>query len=205
MYNAFTMSQKTVRKKPRRNKKYRFQLLHGWLIQRYSPIKVLDVGGGKGLLSYLLNESGWQATVVDPISDFRPIKYRDTDARHQVKVSKKDQEAIPRISSEFKERHVNNSDIIIGLHAHGSNIKIINACATYNRDFLLMPCCVVNEPINRKPGVDWLESLVGYAISKGFKVKRAKLDFKGQNVLIYTDKNLLQTGSGKITSKNGGV
>ena len=48
------------------NNKFRFQLLQMWLTARYKPAKVLDVGGGKGLLSYLLNKNGWGTTVVDP-------------------------------------------------------------------------------------------------------------------------------------------
>lgn len=184
------MSQKTVRKKPRRNKKYRFQLLHDWLTLNYAPSRVLDVGGGKGLLSYLLNKSGWEATVADPIYDFRPMKYRDIQTREQTKLTQDEQKNIPRIIGEFTEGMVENYDLIVGLHAHGSNMQIIDACAKYDKDFLLLPCCVIGEPIEKVHGMDWIQSLVDYAQSKGFAVKKKELFFKGQNILIYTDKNL---------------
>ncbi len=184
------MSQNTIRRKPRKNKKYRFQLLSELLIQNYIPSKVLDVGGGKGLLTYLLNQSGWQAIVVDPENNFRPLKYRDLNTRKQVKLSNVEQKEIPRIISTFKEEMVQNFDLVVGLHAHGSNIQIINACEKYKKDFLLLPCCVIDEPIIKTSNVDWLESLVEYAVSKGFNVKQHKLDFKGQNIMIYSDKGL---------------
>ncbi len=179
-----------VNKKPRRNKKYRFQLLHAWLVSRYRPTSVLDVAGGKGLLTYLLKQSGWNAVVVDPVSDFRPLKYRQLDTKVQTKLSKEEQQNIPRIKATFNEDMVKDLNLIIGLHAHGCNMKIINACKKYNRDFVLLPCCVVDEPIEKIPNVNWLNSLIDYASSLGFVVKKDTLDFKGQNILIYTDTHL---------------
>ena len=81
-------------------------------------------------------------------------------------------------------------DLLVGLHAHGSNLQIINACKKYDRDFLLLPCCVIDEPLVKTPNVDWLKSLIHYAKEKGFEVKKNELNFKGQNILIYTDKHL---------------
>jgi hypothetical protein len=177
--------------KRRLNKKFRFQLLHAWLIKRYKPVKVLDVGGGKGLLSYLLNKNGWKATVVDPVDeDVYLTKYKDINTGKRVLLNKKDVRSIPRIRSIFKEEIAKDFDLLIGLHAHGSNLLIINACKKYDKDFVLLPCCVIDEPIVKKPNIDWLESLVDYAKNLGFEVKKDKLNFKGQNVLIYTDQHL---------------
>ena len=103
-------------------------------------------------------------------------------------------EGVSRIKAVFDEDMVKDFDLIIGLHAHGSNMQIIDACAKYEKDFLLLPCCVIDEPIVKMPGIDWMGSLVEYAESKGFKVKRDTLFFKGQNVLVYTDKNLKKIG-----------
>ena len=176
--------------KRRLNNKFRFQLLQMWLTQRYKPVKVLDVGGGKGLLSYLLNKSGWEATVVDPaISDYL-TKYKDIETGKRVLLSDDEIESSKRIVGVFKEEMAKDYDLLIGLHAHGSNLQIIDACKKYGKDFLLLPCCVIDEPLIKKPDVDWLESLIDYAKNKGFDVKKDELNFKGQNVLIYTDKHL---------------
>src|SRR5512139_945886 len=48
-----------------RLKRFRFQLLHHWLVTTFAPCRAADIGGGKGLLSYLLNQDGWHATLID--------------------------------------------------------------------------------------------------------------------------------------------
>jgi hypothetical protein len=83
-----------------------------------------------------------------------------------------------------------NYDLLIGLHAHGSNLQIIDAAKKYDKDFLILPCCVIDEPLVKRPNVNWLESLIDYATEKDFEVKKDILNFKGQNILIYTDRYL---------------
>lgn len=176
--------------KRRLNNKFRFQLLQMWLTQRYKPTKVLDVGGGKGLLFFLLNKSGWDATVIDPaITDYL-TKYKDIETGKRILLTEDEIESPTRIVGIFKEEMVKDYDLLIGLHAHGSNLQIINAVKKYNKDFLLLPCCVIDEPLVKKPGINWLESLIEYAEDLGFKVKKDSLNFKGQNILIYTDRHL---------------
>jgi hypothetical protein len=176
--------------KRRLNNKFRFQLLQMWLTEKYKPAKVLDVGGGKGLLSFLLNKNDWDSTIVDPaISDYL-TKYKDIETGKRVLLSDDEIESSKRITGVFKEEMAKDYDLLIGLHAHGSNLQIINACKKYDKDFLLLPCCVIDESLIKKPDVDWLESLIDYAKDKGFEVKKDVLNFKGQNVLIYTDRHL---------------
>ena len=176
--------------KRRLDHKFGFQLLQMWLTQKYKSAKVLDVGGGKGLLSYLLNKNGWHATVVDPAISDPLTKYKDIETGKRVLLSDNEIEGFHRIHGVFKEEMAKDFDLLIGLHAHGSNLQIINACKKYDKDFLLLPCCVIGEPLVKRPNMDWLESLIDYAKEKGFNVKRDELNFKGQNVLIYTDKHL---------------
>jgi len=50
------------RKKPRKPKKFRFQVFADWIVAHYAPCRVADIGGGKGLLTYLLDQralKGW--------------------------------------------------------------------------------------------------------------------------------------------------
>ncbi|HEV2893250.1 MAG TPA: hypothetical protein VG411_05835 [Actinomycetota bacterium] len=58
-------------------KKFRFQLLADWIAGRFPPCTVADVGGGKGLLTHLLGQAGFQAEVVDPVDQPLPPRYRD--------------------------------------------------------------------------------------------------------------------------------
>src|SRR5512140_152853 len=64
-----------------RPKQFRSQLLHAWMVAHLAPCRVADIGGGKGLLSYLLQESGWEATVIDPERQALPAKYTDLEGR----------------------------------------------------------------------------------------------------------------------------
>ena len=181
------MKQKTDRRKPRLSHRKRFHLLHDWLVTNYKPCKAADVGGGKGLLAYLLNKSGWNAVVIDPFNQELPRTFKDL-TKTRTTLVKKERESVTRVTDKFKEEMAQDYNLLIGLHAHGSNMKIINACKKYGKDFVLLPCCVVGEPIIPQQGINWLDSLVDYAKQQGFDIGKAELNFKGQNIVIYNKK-----------------
>jgi hypothetical protein len=166
-----------------RLKRFRFQLLHQWLIHNFAPCRVADIGGGKGLLSYLLIQSGWQATVIDPVLQPLPEKYKDIVTDTRIKIDPKFR--VPGIASKFETQHARGFDLLIGMHAHGCNVKIIEAAAQLGCGFVLFPCCVIDEPFVPPPGVHWLESLADYAVRQGHAVKPFRLNFKGQNIGLY--------------------
>lgn len=182
------MSQKTERKKPRLSHRKRFHLLHEWLVNTYKPCKAADVGGGKGLLAYLLNQSGWYAVVIDPFNQELPRTFKDLK-KNRTTLIKDERISVKRIDAPFEEEMAKDYDLLVGLHAHGSNMKIINASRKYGKDFVLLPCCVVGEPITPQQGINWLDSLVDHAKQQGFDVGKAELNFKGQNIVIYNKRN----------------
>ena len=136
------------------------------------------------MLAFLLSQSGWDTTVIDPFNQTLPRTFKDLDKKRTT-LNEDGRKAVRRIDKPFEEEMAADYDVLVGLHAHGSNLKIINACKKYGKRFVLLPCCVVDEPIEIKPEVNWFDSLVNYAKQQGFEVKTAQLDFKGQNVLIY--------------------
>ena len=171
--------------------KFRFQLLAKWLIDNYPPrragpaCRAADVGGSKGLLALLLNKQGWNCEVIDPVNPDPITKYKDIESDKRVLISKEESKNIPRKTGKFEIEMAQNYDLLIGLHAHGCNMKIIDACKQYNKKFVLLPCCVIGEPIEIKPHVKWFDSLVTYAKEKGFNVEIDKLNFKGQNKIMF--------------------
>jgi len=173
----------------RKPKKFRSQIIAEWLIQTYKPCRVLDVGGGKGLFSYILNQSGFESVVVDPEYQLLSHKYTDLKKR---KVKIIDRESVPRITSEFSKDMIKDFDLIVGIHMHGANMWVIDACAEQDKDFLLLPCCVIGEPIEKKRDVNWRKSLVGYGVSRGHKVKTVQFNFVGRNIGLYTDDHLIR-------------
>jgi hypothetical protein len=170
----------TVRRYPHQ---FRFQVISAWLADNYSPRRTLDVGGGKGLLAYLLNLRGWDVSVIDPVDQTLPPKYKDLalDKRILIPTSSK----VNRITAPFEEDMANGFDLLIGLHAHGSNIKILNVASKHHKDFLILPCCVIDEPIEVKGGINWMDSLEIYAKNLGLPVKRKVFNFVRQSTALY--------------------
>ncbi|MEQ8676983.1 MAG: hypothetical protein RLP44_15000 [Aggregatilineales bacterium] len=164
-------------------KKFRFQLLHEWLIAEVAPCRAVDIGGGKGLLTYLLNKSGWDVTVVDPAYQELPTKYKDFQSKKRVIIAA--DEKVPRVSRNFEPAMASEVDLLIGLHAHGCNVQVIDACTKYNTGFVLLPCCVIEEPFYPRRGATWVGSLTDYALREGFDVRPFQLGFRGQNIGIY--------------------
>lgn len=164
-------------------KKFRFQLLHQWLVTRLEPCRVADVGGGKGLLTYLLRQSGWDATVIDPVEQPLPAKFKDLRTNRQVHIAAA--ERVPRINQGFRPGMAEGFDLLVAMHAHGCNIQLVSAAAQYRRDLVLLPCCVIDEPILPPPGMHWIHWLVDYLLEQGFTVEPFRLNFKGQNIGLY--------------------
>ena len=164
-------------------KKFRFQLLHQWISTQLEPGRVADVGGGKGLLSYLLQGSGWTATVIEPVAQALPTKYKDLDTNKQTAIG--ETERVPHINAEFEPSMAQNFDLLVAMHAHGCNIQLVDAALQYDCDLILLPCCVIHEPILPPAGTEWIQWLVEHVIEKGFTVVPFRLNFKGQNIGIY--------------------
>ena len=166
-----------------RMKKFRFQLLHRWLTHNFPPCKAADIGGGKGLLAHLLIGNGWDVTVIDPIGQALPMKYKDLSTGARVKIDPA--AAVPHLEAEFAPEQAAGFDLLIGMHAHGCNAAIIDAAAEYGCGFVIFPCCVIGEPFYPPLGVHWLESLADYALRQGHTFQTFRLNFKGQNIGLY--------------------
>lgn len=166
-----------------RMKKFRFQLLHEWIVEHIAPCRVADIGGGKGLLAHLLCRSGWQATVIDPVHQALPTKYKDLATEGQVRIDPS--ATVPRLDRPFAPEMAANFDLLIALHAHGCNIMIIDAAAAHHHQVILLPCCIIDEPLTCAAGVHWLQCVADYAKSRGFTVEPFRLNFKGQNIGLH--------------------
>jgi hypothetical protein len=70
--------------------------------------------------------------VVDPVDLPLPSKYKDIELDKRILPST---EKVNRITAPFEEEMAKDYDLLIGLHAHGSNIKILNVAARDHKDF----------------------------------------------------------------------
>ncbi|MDA0745651.1 MAG: hypothetical protein O2954_03985 [bacterium] len=161
-------------------KRFRFQLLHSYLVATFDPCRVADIGGGKGFLAYLLRKSGWDATVIDPENQPLPTKFKDLETGQRIRIGR--EELVPRLDRSFESSMAEGFDLLIGLHAHGCNLMIMEAAKAYGCNFVLMPCCVIDEPVPPPRDTHWLPWLANQAKDTGFLVEYFKLNFKGQSI-----------------------
>lgn len=168
----------------RKMKKFRFQLLRRWLVEHFEPCRVADVAGGKGFLTYLLHNSGWDAVVIDPVAQALPPKYKDLLTGKRVRIPPT--ASVARADQPFAPHLARHFDMLVGMHAHGCNVQIIDAAQEFGCGFVLFPCCVIDEPFYPPPGVHWLQGLAEYALNQGHTLYPFRLNFKGQNIGLCT-------------------
>lgn len=167
----------------KRMKKFRFQLLAEWIIAKFAPCRTADVGGGKGILAFLLRQAGFDAVVIDPFQQQLPQKFRNFNCSTRIKLS--DLQDPPRIVQQFRPEQALDFDLLVAMHAHGCNMALIDVAAKYNKSLVLLPCCVIDEPAVPPVGQNWFIWLSEYATSQGLAVNYFYLNFKGQNVGFY--------------------
>jgi hypothetical protein len=164
-------------------KKFRFQLLHQWMVTHLEPCRVADVGGGKGLLAYLLQRSGWEVVVIDPLPQALPTKYRDPVTDRQTRIA--EAERVPHLDLAFQPELARDFELLVAMHAHGCILPLIDAAARYGREAIVLPCCIIHEPLVPARGVHWLQCVVDYAVRQGLRVAPFRLNFSGQNIGLH--------------------
>ena len=163
-----------------RMKKFRFQLLAAWIAERFPPCTVADVGGGKGLLAWLLLEAGFRAEVIDPVDQPLPSRYWDLAGRRRVRLG--EGAAVPRRRTAFSPELGRRYDLLIALHAHGANLAVLETAAAAGSSCVVLPCCVVGEPAAPPPGRNWFLWLADQARGLGLEPEPFALNFRGQSV-----------------------
>ena len=105
---------------------------------------------------------------------------------------------------EAVEKAVQNSSLIIGLHADGATEAIVDAALRYDKPFVIVPCCVFpnlfrhrftyvndddasNGDEKKRVAVRTHEQFCQYLLAKDDRFRREVLPFEGRNVAIYWD------------------
>ena len=167
-------------------KKFRFQLMADFIVEHFKPCSVADIAGGKGLLAYLLQQRGFNCMVVDPVQQALPERYRDLSNGKRIVIPQGI--AVPRINRAFEQPMAKDFELLVGLHAHGVNIMMLDAVLRYACTAIVLPCCVIDEPNAPSPGQDWFSWLVDCARRRGLITEFFSLNFKGQNVGFIVNK-----------------
>ena len=141
----------------------RFQVFAEFIKRNYKPCKVADVAGGKGILSWELQNRGYKPTVIDPRIRYG-IKRYDT------------------IKKLYKQEYAKDFDLIVGMHPDSATEDIIESAIKYNRKFAIVPCCSHSKEDRKFDYKHWIEHLKRLA---DYNVKITSLDIKGRNLVIF--------------------
>lgn len=164
-------------------KRFRFQLLARWIQETFPACRVADVGGGKGLLTYLLRRGGYDAVVIDPLEQPLPGRYKEIDSGERVRIPAA--ATVPRITAPYQARLGERFDLLVALHAHGTNLAVLDTAARVGSSCVVMPCCVIEEPAVPPRDQNWFTWLLGRAAGLGLDPQLFYLNFSGQNVGFY--------------------
>ncbi len=93
--------------------------------------------------------------------------------------------AVPQIAEAFRPELARRFDLLVALHAHGCTIEVLKAAARFRRQAIVMPCCIIDEPLLPPPGVHWLQCVAEEAVGLGLQVTVFRLNFKGQSIGLY--------------------
>ncbi len=144
-----------------------------------------DIAGGKGLLAFLLHKDDWPVTMIDPEKTLTLKKYKDLATKKRVELTEADFAQFPWREEKFAPEMAKDFDLLVSLHGHGVQMQILEAAAKYQKKFVILPCCVIDEPIGKQPDVFWENTLIAYAKKLGLDVHTDTLDFTGKNIVLY--------------------
>ncbi len=164
-------------------KKFRFELLAAWIGENFPPCRVADIGGGKGVLSYLLDRQGFESTVIDPAPQALPARYTEPATGRQAKMPAG--ASVRHLTTPYSPDLGADFDLLIALHAHGVNQQVLDSAKAHGNSCVVMPCCVIGEPTTPPPGQEWFSWLADYGRGLGLAVGYFYLNFSGRNVGIY--------------------
>ena len=148
---------------------------------------VLDIAGGKGLISYFLTTKfGIKCKIVDPRGATLP--------KSKLKDLKKKKIVIEEIRKMFTldtcDELINGCSLIIGMHPDEATVDIVDVALSKKINFAVVPCCVFHNKFpdrklkNGKEVVEYPD-IIQYILEKDDSLKTDFLNIKGRNKIIY--------------------
>ena len=148
---------------------------------------VLDIAGGKGLISYFLTiKYGIKCKIVDPRGATLP--------KSKIKDLKKKKIVIEEIRKMFTldtcDELIKGCSLIIGMHPDEATVDIVEVALAKKINFAVVPCCVFHNKFpdrKLKNGKDVVEypDIIQFILEKDDSLKTDFLNIKGRNKIIY--------------------
>jgi hypothetical protein len=168
-----------------------FQEDHG------SAPAILDVAGGKGMLSLELSlQSQSQCTIIDPLVRGKRVK-QEYNSRTMKRIQKANGNVPLHLAQSFRLNEkclelVKCSTIIVGLHPDECTEDIIDAALLTNKPAAIIPCCVFaslfpERKLKNGKLVCSYDDFLLYLMEKDERISCCALPFEGKNQVLVFD------------------
>ena len=148
---------------------------------------VLDIAGGKGLISFFLTtQFGIKCKIIDPRGATLP--------KSRIKELKKKKLVIEEERKMFTldtcDELIKGCSLIIGMHPDEATVDIVEVALAKKINFAVVPCCVFHNKFpdrklkNGKEVVEYPD-IIQFILEKDDSLKTDFLNIKGRNKVIY--------------------
>ena len=148
---------------------------------------VLDIAGGKGLISYFLSTSfGIKCKIVDPRGATLPKPKRKELKKRNIII----EEERKMFTLETCDELIKGCSLIIGMHPDEATVDIVDVALAKKINFAVVPCCVFHNKFpdrklkNGKNVVEYPD-IIQFILEKDDSLKIDFLNIKGRNKVIY--------------------
>jgi hypothetical protein len=158
---------------------------------------ILDVAGGKGMLSLELSlRCQSQCTIIDPLIRGKNDKQQFTS--RAMKLIKNVNGRMPTHLAQCFEMNekclklVRQSTMLVGLHPDECTEDILDAALLTNKPAAIIPCCVFaslfpERKLKNGASVCSYDDFLSYLMEKDDRIKRFELPFEGKNQVLVFD------------------
>jgi hypothetical protein len=148
---------------------------------------VLDIAGGKGLVSFFLTTVyGIRCKIIDPRGATLPKSRRKELKKKKIQI----EEDRKMFTLDTCDELIKGCSLIIGMHPDEATVDIVDVALAKKINFAVVPCCVFHNKFpdrklkNGKEVVEY-QDLIQFILEKDDKLQTAFLNIKGRNKVIY--------------------
>ena len=148
---------------------------------------VLDIAGGKGLVSFFLTTLyGIRCKIIDPRGASLPKSRRKELKKKKIQI----EEDRKMFTLDTCDELIKGCSLIIGMHPDEATVDIVDVALAKKINFAVVPCCVFHNKFPErklKNGKDVVEyqDLIQFILEKDDKLQTDFLNIKGRNKVIY--------------------
>jgi len=148
---------------------------------------VLDIAGGKGLVSFFLTTKyGIKCKIIDPRGATLPKSKRKELKKKNIII----EEERKMFTLNTCDELIKGCSLIIGMHPDEATVDIVDVALAKKINFAVVPCCVFHNKFpdrKLKNGKDVVEypDIIQFILEKDNTLKTDFLNIKGRNKIIY--------------------